>query len=1037
MKKLISVSHSFQSVVFTFCFLFFCLALSGLLKAQTPTEPDVLFQIGYADGYCSEFRHFIKWEDFFDKDEPISHYVVGKSRPRDWYRQHNSTRDWHAAGRSFYSLIEFEAQKDYDIPLYFVVATCYGHPTEPSQVELTVNGTVLEPKRVVPGPPGFPKWNSELDHGWPENMRITIPAGLVKKGKNLIKMRLFDGSWSFWDYLALREKDEPLPDDQVGNMLAKFRAPGGPMEEVHEILFAEREASYDGHWYANFGYYACETNNFPFPLGGGGALRILNLDTGEVRTLFEDPHGNIRDPQVHYDAQKCIFSYLKAGTKHYNLYEINLDGTGLRQITSGDWDDIEPCYLPNGDIVFPSSRAKRWVQCWLTGVANLHRCGPNGENIHAISANPEQENTPWVMPNGQILYMRWEYIDRSQVHYHHLWTTNPDGTKHQAFYGNQAPGICMLGAKPIYRRAASGDSASASAPKDSHRYEVCATFSPGHGMREHYGTITLVDPKNGPDDPDAVRPISIRNEHADSWAFGEGAFLCVKKTSIVVLDEEGREQVIYTLPTAQEQPFRWCADVQPIIKRPREEIIADTTDPTQKTGVFAMANLYEGRKMKDVPKGTVKELLVLEATPIPVHYNGGMMSVSSGGTFAIPRILGRVPVNPDGSAYMELPAKRAVYFIALDEKGNAVKRMHSFTSLMPGEVNICIGCHEDRTMTPTAEDRLQLMNAMKTPPAKPEKIAGIPEVFDYFRDIVPILNKNCLECHNESRRDGNVNLDSDLRTGVFVNSYNLLSGRQMLGDNRNRPMSNFEPYEIGSQASTLFQVMESGHPDKDGNRRVNMTPEELKTVQYWLNVGANFAGTYAADACGSLVWGYSPFNLERKEDYSRIPDPDVDWPERKAMVEMFNRRCVECHKWDDQQRARALPSSISRGSAKYGSQWAFNLSFPEKSNFIRCPLAKEAGGFQRCKRQDENGNWVPEIIFKDTNDPDYQIILAAIKRAQKYITDERTHFSLKPFHPNPWYTREMVRYGVLPPDYKEGDPIDPYETDRKYWDLEH
>ena len=105
------------------------------------------------------------------------------------------------------------------------------------------------------------------------------------------------------------------------------------------------------------------------------------------------------------------------------------------------------------------------------------------------------------------------------------------------------------------------------------------------------------------------------------------------------------------------------------------------------------------------------------------------------------------------------------------------------------------------------------------------------------------------------------------------------------------------------------------------------------------------------------------------------------------MVEMFNRRCVECHKWDDQQRARALPRSISRGSVKYSSQWAFNLSFPEKSNFIRCPLAAEAGGFQRCKRQDENGKWVPEIIFKDTNDPDYQIILACIKRAQKYITD--------------------------------------------------
>ncbi|MBQ6109151.1 MAG: hypothetical protein IJK97_13140, partial [Thermoguttaceae bacterium] len=141
------------------CFCLILCSFCSTLEAQTPSEPDVLFQIGFPDGYAAEFRKGIKWEDYFEKDEPIAYYVVGQSRPRDWYRWHNSTREWHAAGHSFYSMIEFDAQKDYDVPLYFIVATCYGHPTEPSQVELTVNGTVLEPKRVVPGPPGFPKWN--------------------------------------------------------------------------------------------------------------------------------------------------------------------------------------------------------------------------------------------------------------------------------------------------------------------------------------------------------------------------------------------------------------------------------------------------------------------------------------------------------------------------------------------------------------------------------------------------------------------------------------------------------------------------------------------------------------------------------------------------------------------------------------------------------------------------------------------------------------------------------------------------------------
>ena len=642
--------------------LFFCLSafFSAFFTQEANAQDDVLFQIGFSDARCSEFG-WVKWEDFFDKDVPIRHYVVGKNRPRDWYRSHNSTRDWKAAGRSFYSVIEFEAEKDYAVPLYFVVATCYGHSTEPSQVELTVNGTKLEPKRVIPGPPKFPKFNSATDKGWPEHMTIRIPENLVKAGKNEIKMRLFDGSWAYWDYLALREKDEPIPQDNFEDFPKKVRASGGPMEDVKEVLFAVRKPSKDAHWYANFGYYACDTNEFPFPLGQGGALKILDLDTGEVRTVFEDPNGNVRDPQIHYDGKKCIFSYLKAGTRHYNLYEIDLDGTGLRQITSGEWDDIEPAYLPNGDIVFPSSRAKRWVQCWLTGVATLHRCGPNGENIRMISANPEQENTPWVLPNGQILYMRWEYIDRSQVHYHHLWTANPDGTKHQIYYGNQTPGICMLGAKPIrYRK---------DVPPEERNFAIVSTFSPGHGRREHYGTVTLVDPRKGPDAPEGVRSISATSNFADPWAFGEDCFLCVQNTQVVLMDGDGRTVPVYTLPQDQIDQGFWVADVQPVIPREREEIIADVTDPNAKTGFMALANLYQGRQMKDLPKGTVKELLVMEALPIPVHFNGGMMSVSSGGTFSLTRLVGTVPVNEDGSAFMELPAGKALFFIALDAEG--------------------------------------------------------------------------------------------------------------------------------------------------------------------------------------------------------------------------------------------------------------------------------------------------------------------------------------------------------------------------------
>src|SRR5690606_10861549 len=183
--------------------------------------------------------------------------------------------------------------------------------------------------------------------------------------------------------------------------------------------------------------------------GRGGKLCRLEIRTGDVTTILEDPEGSVRDPVVHYDGQKILFSYRKGRSPNYHLYEIDIDGTNLRQLTAGPFDDIEPCYLPDGNLVFVSSRCNRWVNCWLTQFGTLHRSAPDGSDIRAISANLEHDNTPWPLPDGRLLYQRWEYVDRSQVDYHHLWTCNPDGSSQTVYYGNLHPGTLMIDAKPI------------------------------------------------------------------------------------------------------------------------------------------------------------------------------------------------------------------------------------------------------------------------------------------------------------------------------------------------------------------------------------------------------------------------------------------------------------------------------------------------------------------------------------------------------------------------------------------------------------
>ena len=92
----------------------------------------------------------------------------------------------------------------------------------------------------------------------------------------------------------------------------------GPLSEVHEIVFACRQLNYDGHWYANFGYYADSADRKAYR--AMGRLCKLNIRTSQVTVLVDDPEGTIRDPQVHYDNKKIVFSYRKAGSENFNLY---------------------------------------------------------------------------------------------------------------------------------------------------------------------------------------------------------------------------------------------------------------------------------------------------------------------------------------------------------------------------------------------------------------------------------------------------------------------------------------------------------------------------------------------------------------------------------------------------------------------------------------------------------------------------------------------------------------------------------------------
>ena len=776
-----------------------------------------------------------------------------------------------------------------------------------------------------------------------------------------------------------------------------------PSNGIPDLVFAVRQVNYDGHWYANFGYYADDQQRKAYR--ALGKLTKLHLADGTLTELVNDPQGAVRDPQVHYDGQIILFSYRKGGTDNYHLYEIRTDGSGLRQITDGPFDDIEPVYLPDGDILFVSSRCRRWVNCWLTQVAVLYRCDSQGRNLRPISANLEQDNTPWPLPDGRVLYTRWEYVDRSQVDYHHLWTANPDGTGQMVYYGNLHPGTVMIDAKPI--------------PGTD---QVVALFSAGHGQREHAGAITIVSPLKGPDEPASVRRVSRGDDFRDPYPLPGGFFLAAQGIRIVLLDSRGNEQQVYRLPETVRAQGGWMHEPRPIQPRPREEILAPRADPKSRTGLVFLSDAHLGRNMTGVKPGEIRRLLVMESLPKPINYTGGMDPLSFGGTFTLPRLLGTVPVEPDGSAYFEVPALTSLFVIALDGDNQSVKRMQSFFSVMPGEAVGCVGCHEQRTRTPASGARLSLATRRSPSPITP--LRGIPDVYDFPRDIQPILDKHCVRCHDSDRREGKLTLAGD-HGPMFSHSYYSLTQRRQFVDGRDDPKSNLAPRSIGAAASPLMGKLRGGHYG------VELDPHEVDLIRFWIEASAPYPGTYAALGSG-MIGGY----VENQQ----VGTGD-DWPETKLASQAIDRRCVTCH-----QGERVLPRTLS--DERDVSFWrpdfndprlrlsrhlVFNLTRPEKSLMALAPLAREAGGYGICQTADGANGKRP--VFADQNDPDYRAIVAMCAAGQRALGRIK-RFDMPGFKPPLAYVREMKRFGILPPDL---DParttIDVYQTDRRYWEA--
>jgi mono/diheme cytochrome c family protein len=559
--------------------------------------------------------------------------------------------------------------------------------------------------------------------------------------------------------------------------------------------------------------------------------------------------------------------------------------------------------------------------------------------------------------------------------------------------------------------------------------KVVAIFSWGHGRPEHHGSIGIIDPSYGPDEKQSLRVISKNSNYRDPWALSETAFLASQDTRMVFMDGYGNEKVLYEIPDEWRDNKLRLQEPRPVIRRERENSIASTVNPANPNGRLILMDVYQGRNMGGVKRGEIKKLLILETLPKPINFTGGMEPMTYGGSFTLERIVGTVPVDPDGSANFELPALRSFFFVALDENDQSVKRMQSFLTVMPGEVASCIGCHEERNTAPQRSNTVATALRRSPSPVTPvadyrgtdalgnrlDKSTGIPDVVDYTRDIQPILNNRCVSCHSPEKRSGGVSLVGH-RTPLYTVSYYSITARGLVADGRNRAKSNYPPRTLGSSASRLLKIADNHHD-------VKLTDRERTLLRLWVETGATYLGTYAGLGNG-MIGGYA----ENEQDMS-----DDRWPEVMAMKKVIQQSCIACHANGSELQ---LPLTASDETVappwnsyrekdarrRFSRNLIYDLTKPEQSTILMAPLAKSAGGYESCGK----------AILTGKNDPRYKTILTGIERTKQHL-DEKKRFDMSGFVPRPQYIREMKKFGILPTEHDPASIVDMYDLEQRYW----
>jgi len=571
-----------------------------------------------------------------------------------------------------------------------------------------------------------------------------------------------------------------------------------PLLDFDSVLFAKTSPSMFPHMSDQY---------LSFWHRGNGAICLLkNIKSGnpELVTLTKNwKNGTFFRPELSYDGKRVLFAYAEynpavadvadkvnkdniAEENFFHLYEMEIESGNTRQLTFGKYDDFDGRYLPDGSIIFLSTRKGAEIQTGKLDVASMTyadlpnsyvRCGgdnfrpvvvytlhsmdADGQSMHQISAFENFEWTPTILNDGRIAYTRWDYVDRYAAHFVSIWGKNPDGTKPTLIYGNYTivPDIIL---EP---RAIPGSSK--------------LVFVGGAHHSTFGGSLALFDRNLGTEGEGPIVRITpeVMFPEVEGWPLHYYAHPCPLSEDYYLVSWSDQRLPPHTYVSDEKQNPSNCmglyyydrfgnlellyrdesissVNVIPFKSRPLPTYIASEVDwDGPQEGEFIVQNVYEGLKEYGFSEETqsVKRLRIIATVPKPqpqMNVPSLGITTEDPGKF----VLGTVPVEEDGSAYFRVPSGVPYFFQALDENGVTIQTMRTLTYLMPGETAGCVGCHESREQAPAALGRM-VPKALNRSPSKitPDPEGTFPLSFSEL--VQPVLDRHCASCHSPESRE--------------------------------------------------------------------------------------------------------------------------------------------------------------------------------------------------------------------------------------------------------------------------------------------